>query len=125
MDPTLAPRIGAALRRLRKQHDLSQKAVAERAGLNVATVTAVEKGARGTEFASYEKVAGGIGTTLDDVLIDLLKVQTLQAEPIVLIRVPSPPTVPGGPVDLNGHTRQYLSDLLRRLGPVKPPKESR
>ena len=70
-------------------------------------------------------MALGIGTTLDDVLIDLLKVQTLQAEPLVLIRVPSPPTVPGGPVDLNAHVRQYLAELLRRLGPLKPPKESR
>jgi len=119
-DAPLATRLGAAFRSARARLRLSREALAAKAGVHAATVRQVESRTARAEWVSYEKVAVGLGTTLDALLSDLLAVGHGRAQPLLYLRIPYPAT---DPVDLNAHVRQHLMAILKRLpAPPKPPR---
>jgi len=62
--------IGARLRRLRKDKKLSQKGLADAAGLNPNTVLFLEQGALGSvQLSSVSKMAMALGVPLSELLI--------------------------------------------------------
>ena len=52
---------GATIRRLRLEKDLTQRALAERSGLDVSYISGIERGCRNASLKSLEKVAKGLG----------------------------------------------------------------
>ena len=59
---------GRPLRRLRHQLGLSLREAAERSGLSVSFLSAVERGVSGASIASLQRLAAAYGTTLQDML---------------------------------------------------------
>ena len=63
----LAPRLdGRPLRRLRERLDLSLRDAAERTGLSVSVLSALERGVTGASIATLQRVASAYGTTMVD-----------------------------------------------------------
>ena len=52
---------GATIRRLRLEKDLTQRALAERSGLDTSYISGIERGCRNASLKSLEKVAKGLG----------------------------------------------------------------
>jgi len=57
-------RLGDRIRQLRKERNLSQERLAERADLNAKYLGAVERGERNPSFESLFKIAGALGISL-------------------------------------------------------------
>ena len=55
---------GATIRRLRLEKDLTQRALAERSGLDVSYISGIERGCRNVSLKSLEKVAKGLGCSM-------------------------------------------------------------
>lgn len=55
---------GATIRRLRLEKDLTQRALAERSGLDVSYISGIERGCRNASLKSLEKVAKGLGCSM-------------------------------------------------------------
>jgi len=64
LDAKARARVGARLRGLRTEQDLTQLEVATRAGISVGTVQTIESGARESRAENVEAVAGALGTSL-------------------------------------------------------------
>lgn len=62
----MAQGLGNLLRTRRKALGLNQDEVAERAGLDRGTISRVENGKGGHEFASIERIAQALGTSVSD-----------------------------------------------------------
>jgi transcriptional regulator with XRE-family HTH domain len=58
------PALGAAIRKLREKGDLSQEALAEKAGLTGRTVSAIETGNANPTWATARDIAAALGVTL-------------------------------------------------------------
>jgi transcriptional regulator with XRE-family HTH domain len=61
-------RLGANLRRLRKQKGLSQEAFAFEADIHRTYISDIERGARNPSIMFVEKLALALGTTASDLL---------------------------------------------------------
>lgn len=56
--------IGKAIRFYRIAHDITQKEIAEKAGLSMSYLSLLERGKRGVSLGTLEKVAGALNTPL-------------------------------------------------------------
>jgi len=68
LDAEARGRLGARLRGLRTEHNLTQLEIAERAGISVGTVQTIESGARETRDENVDAVARALGTSLTALL---------------------------------------------------------
>ena len=66
--PDIKQLIGARVRALRKERQLSQEALAGKAGLHTTYVGAVERGERNVSIETLEKIADGLGVKISDIL---------------------------------------------------------
>lgn len=66
--PSINVRFGAAVRRLRRQHALSQEALADLAGINRSYLGEVERGQVTPSLETIEKIARALGRPLSEVL---------------------------------------------------------
>lgn len=68
-EPTAGSLLGEWLRRTRKEHGLSQRALADRSGLSRSYVCDIERG-RGSEpsLATLDKLAGALGASRADLM---------------------------------------------------------
>jgi transcriptional regulator with XRE-family HTH domain len=60
-------KFGAALRAVREQQGMSQRALADAAGLHRTTLSAIERGRRDPTFVTLVKLRRGLGDGLSDV----------------------------------------------------------
>lgn len=58
------PALGAAIKQLREKCDLSQEALAEKAGLTGRTVSAIETGTANPTWATVKDIAAALGVTM-------------------------------------------------------------
>jgi len=65
--PDVCRLLGQRLRALRKQRGLTQEEVGERAGVNPRYYAEVERGQRNISVGSLQKIADGLGLTLEDI----------------------------------------------------------
>jgi transcriptional regulator with XRE-family HTH domain len=64
-DPVLVA-FGRAVRKRREAKDLTQEALAEKAGLDRTYISDVERGGRNLSISSMVSIAIGLGTTISD-----------------------------------------------------------
>ena len=60
--------LGQRIRQLRKARDWTQQELAERAGLDYKYVGAIERGERNIALKNIEKIAQGLGITLEELV---------------------------------------------------------
>jgi len=60
-------RVGQRIRALRKERKWTQEWVAEKAGVSVRYYAQVERGQRNPSLVSLQKIADGLGVTLEDI----------------------------------------------------------
>jgi transcriptional regulator with XRE-family HTH domain len=58
------PALGAAIRELREERDLSQEALAQKAGLTGRTVSAIETGTANPTWATVRDLAAALGVSV-------------------------------------------------------------
>lgn len=58
--------IGERIKRIRKEKQMTQEAVAERAGVMAVSLSRWENGERDPKFGDVEKVAGALGVTMEE-----------------------------------------------------------
>lgn len=58
------PALGAAIKELRERRDLSQQALAEKAGLTGRTVSAIETGNANPTWATVRDIAAALGVSI-------------------------------------------------------------
>jgi transcriptional regulator with XRE-family HTH domain len=58
------PALGAAIRELREERDLSQEALAQKAGLTGRTVSAIETGTANPTWATVRELAAALGLSV-------------------------------------------------------------
>jgi len=61
-------KLGANIREIRLNQNISQKALAEMAGLSRTFIAQMERGARNASYLSISRVAQGLGVTKSDVM---------------------------------------------------------
>ena len=61
------PALGAAIRELREKRDLSQEALAEKAGLTGRTVSAIETGNANPTWATVRDIASALRVSISEV----------------------------------------------------------
>jgi transcriptional regulator with XRE-family HTH domain len=64
---SIRSRIGTAVRKFREERDLSQDALAERAGMPQVTISAIERGTRTPGADTLWKLAQGLGVSPNDI----------------------------------------------------------
>lgn len=62
---------GNSIRKLRAKKKLSQRALAERSGLDVSYLSGIERGVRNASLKSLESVAKGLGCSIAETFKDL------------------------------------------------------
>lgn len=62
---------GATIRKLRAKKNLSQRALAERSGLDTSYISGIERGVRNASLKSLEKIAKGLGCSIAETFKDL------------------------------------------------------
>ena len=60
------PALGAAIRKLREKRDLSQEALAEKAGLTGRTVSAIETGKANPTWATVRDIAAALDVSISE-----------------------------------------------------------
>jgi transcriptional regulator with XRE-family HTH domain len=58
------PALGRVIRRLRKEQKLSQAELARRSEVAVGTISRIERGLIDPQWATVEKLAGGLGVSM-------------------------------------------------------------
>ena len=111
-DPRPPPDIGLRLRRLRERHGLSQRALARRAGVSNATVSAIEQNRASPSVGKLKRVLDGIPVSLSAFFAD-----EHEAEPPVFFGAGELTDIVSGPVsyrqvggDLTGKALQMLAE---------------
>lgn len=61
-------RVGAKVRRLRKEQGLSQEELAYRAGIHRTFVSQIERAVKNVTLVSLDRVAKGLGVSLKDLV---------------------------------------------------------
>ena len=61
-------RVGATVRRLRKEQGLSQEELAERSGLHRTFVSQIERAVKNVTLVSLDRVAQGLGVALRELV---------------------------------------------------------
>jgi transcriptional regulator with XRE-family HTH domain len=69
-DASLAQGLGLAVRRTRSAAGLSQEALADRAGLDRAYVSGLERGHRNPTLETLQRLAAALGVNVQDLLRD-------------------------------------------------------
>lgn len=64
----LGQRIGAKVRKLRKDQGLSQEELAHRSGIDRTYVSQIERAVKNVTIVSLDKVAKGLGVSLADLV---------------------------------------------------------
>jgi transcriptional regulator with XRE-family HTH domain len=64
-------RLGLAMRRLRHERNLSQEALADRAGLDRTFISLLERGRRRATLESTEAIAQALGVTLESLIHEM------------------------------------------------------
>ena len=72
---------GANIRKLRLKKNLSQRALAERSGLDTSYISGIERGVRNASLKSLEKVAMGLGCSISETCKDLDKLDLAKCLP--------------------------------------------
>ena len=70
MAAMLTPTLAELFALLRKRQKLTQKALAERAGLSASTIMAIERGSLGVTLDSLEKVSVALGVVIRVQLVE-------------------------------------------------------
>ncbi len=69
-DPERAlPRLGAAIRAMRSERELSQEALADRAGIDRSHMGKIERGERNVTILNVLKLADALGTSAAELLM--------------------------------------------------------
>ena len=58
-------KFGKRVRKLRLEHDLTQEALGDRAGLDMTYIGRIERGEQNTSVVASEMIAKGLGITLE------------------------------------------------------------
>ena len=61
-------RLGAIIRKKREQKSLTQVELAEKCGINRNYIGMVERGERNPSYLSLQKIANGLGLTVDELI---------------------------------------------------------
>lgn len=72
---------GNSIRKLRAKKKLSQRALAERSGLDVTYISGIERGVRNPSLKSLESVAKGLGCSISETCKDLDKLDLAECLP--------------------------------------------
>ena len=72
---------GNSIRKLRLKKGLSQRALAERSGLDTSYISGIERGVRNPSLKSLESVAKGLGCSISDTCKDLDKLDLAKCLP--------------------------------------------
>ena len=72
---------GNSIRKLRAKKNLSQRALAERSGLDTSYISGIERGVRNLSLKSLEKVAMGLGCSISETCKDLDKLDLAKCLP--------------------------------------------
>ena len=72
---------GNSIRKLRAKKKLSQRALAERSGLDTSYISGIERGVRNPSLKSLESVAKGLGCSISETCKDLDKLDLAKCLP--------------------------------------------
>jgi len=120
MGQSLAQQIGVTVRAVRTRQQLTQKTVAKQAGMFLGTLKKIEKGQHSLHTSTIERLARGLNTTPEALLLECLGANQRLAQPLLSIHIPKPPgTEPVNAAYIQRHVHDFLQ--LVNLNPTKPP----
>lgn len=107
--PPKALAIGGAIRRFRETRGLTLKALSERSGVSIATISKIENGKITGGFETIYKIARGLGVLVTDIIAG----ESADPRPVVLHAADRSDLHPTGLYD-------YLPQASRRSGALNP-----
>jgi transcriptional regulator with XRE-family HTH domain len=123
MGQSLAQQIGLTVVAVRKRQKISQADLARASGVGVGTIKKLERGAQESlHTRTIERLARGLNTTYDQLLLECLGASLRIAQPLFCIAIPEPA---GTEHITAAYVHQHVQKYLRHVNLVPPPKPPR